>query len=58
MVVEIACTCDDLPAHNHIYAPNPPRPGFAPTYHDTGEVQIWVDWKAVARALSTETHDG
>lgn len=49
MVVEIACTCEDLPAHSHVgqwVGGSGQR-----RYEDTGEVRIWVDWKALAREL-------
>lgn len=63
MVVEMACQCDDLPSHSHIasWVPVEAKPGQPPgmraQYFDTGEVRIWVDWKAVARALLTGETD-
>lgn len=53
MSVEIACTCDGLPAHSHIYRFQPTPDGIAPQRVDTGEVRVWVDWRAVAHALAT-----
>lgn len=55
MVVEVACTCDDLPPHSHVYErARVAGPGGLPTLQmvPTDEVRIWVDWKAVARELA------
>jgi hypothetical protein len=60
MSVEVACCCDELPAHSHVF-----RHDVVEDRHgnrcarpvDTGEVRIWVDWKAVARELATATVD-
>jgi hypothetical protein len=54
-MIDIACTCEDLPAHSHIYQQVVPKQDyrgrvFVP--EDTGEIRIWVDWKAVARELA------
>lgn len=51
MSVEIACTSDELPPHSHVYEFDLP-PGEWMQRRDTGEVRIWVDWKAVAHALA------
>lgn len=45
---EIACTCDGLPPHSHIYR----RVQYGKRIVmdvDPYDVRIWVDWKAVAR---------
>lgn len=53
MVVEIACQCDDLPSHSHVFKPYTFVDPETGVYHaemlDTGDVRIWVDWKSVAR---------
>lgn len=57
MVVEIACTCDDLPSHSHVFRHQVIEDRVGNKFVqpvDTGEVRIWVDWKEVARALATE----
>lgn len=57
MSVEIACTCEGLPPHTHIMEniiiQTGPQSWDATTYRDSGEVRIWVNWKAVAHALAT-----
>lgn len=52
-VIEIACTCDDLPAHSHVYQPKQDgkRLTMVPEPFD---VRVWVDWRAVARALTCD----
>ena len=56
MSVELACHCDDLPAHSHVYGWAPEldeeRQLHTMTRVDTGEARIWVDWKQVARELA------
>lgn len=56
MVVEMACTCDDLPPHSHISRPVMRDLGRGAHWvpEDTGDVRIWVDWKEVARALAAD----
>lgn len=51
MSVEIACTCDGLPAHSHRYE-LVMQAGKILEKRDTGEIRIWVDWKAVAHELA------
>lgn len=57
MSVEIACTCDDLPAHSHVYRlgvdvdPMYPDTTVVKYIQDEFDIRIWVDWKAVARDL-------
>lgn len=46
--MELACTCGDLPAHSHVYAPKQVGKRIIMT-EDPFDVRIWVDWKAVAR---------
>jgi hypothetical protein len=55
VVVEMACTCDDLPPHSHVFRHDMilDRTGNrCAVPRDTGEVRIWVDWKEVARELA------
>lgn len=58
MSVEIACECDGLPAHSHVYTtvsdPNGPSiDGYRLRRRvaDPFDVRIWIDWKALAREL-------
>lgn len=52
-MIEIACTCDDLPAHNHVYRPQQDgaRITMVPEPFD---VHIWVDWRAIARSFAED----
>lgn len=56
MSVEFACTCDDLPSHSHVFRHEARLVDgvrvAVPV--DTGDVRIWVDWKAVARDLAVQ----
>lgn len=55
---EIACTCDGLPAHSHVYRvgldPDLTNPSQSVITHvqDPYDIRIWVDWKEVARCFS------
>lgn len=55
----IACTCGGLPSHDHLMGGHVQHAdgSFGPRwdYDDIGHV--WVDWKAVARALMKDEHD-
>lgn len=49
--VEMACYCDDLPAHSHVY--NTVIDGRRIMYvPDEFDVRIWVNWKELARCFS------
>jgi hypothetical protein len=49
--MELACTCDDLPAHSHVY--RPVREGKRiEMVLDPFDVRIWVDWRAAAREFA------
>lgn len=49
MVLE-SCNCGGLPAHDHYV----PGASFGMTW-DANEIgRVWVDWRAVARALMAE----
>ena len=51
MVSMIGCTCDGLPAHDHFIGCRV-IDGVYQAYYDLDDVgHVWVDWKAVARAL-------
>lgn len=56
-MIEIACRCDDLPSHSHIFEPVTQWVEGVRVYtgsmEDTGEVRIWVNWKDLARELMT-----
>lgn len=57
MTVSMACYCDGLPAHSHVYRHEPITDtqgrivgvNYRP---DEFDVHVWVDWKAVAREAS------
>jgi hypothetical protein len=51
-VIEVACLCDDLPAHSHVYQAQQDgqRITMVPEPFD---VRVWVDWRAVARSALT-----
>lgn len=51
MSVEVACTCDDLPAHSHVYRTVNVAGLTVQREPDPYDVRIWVDWKAVAKEL-------
>jgi hypothetical protein len=61
-MVEIACTCDDLPAHDHFmgWADQDYHgvKAWGPVYDSEDIGRIWVPWKDVARALITDTPRG
>lgn len=48
-MIEVACTCDGLPAHSHVYRPVVARGGRLHMVIDPYDVRVWVDWRAVAR---------
>jgi hypothetical protein len=54
MVVEIACTCDGLPSHSHLFTHTflsdvATRHSYTQVEMEPFDVRIWVDWKTVAR---------
>jgi hypothetical protein len=50
----IGCTCENLPAHDH-HMGNAVINGVYQAVYDRNDVgRIWVDWKAVAKALMIE----
>lgn len=52
-MMEIACTCDDLPAHSHVYQAQKDEDNRRINMVlDHFDVRIWVDWRAVARSYS------
>jgi hypothetical protein len=52
-VIEVACTCGGLPAHDHYMGQGPDERGVWGPVWDLEEVgRVWIDWKEVARALS------
>lgn len=55
MVVEIACTCDGLPAHSHVWRSGTDDAGVpnGERLMDEYDVHIWVDWKEIAKELMT-----
>lgn len=62
-MIEEACTCDGLPAHDHGtivgWTSECGPDGVVRTVvrRDPDHIHLWVDWKAVARALMTEEKD-
>lgn len=51
-MIEVACTCGDLPAHSHVPTHWATVDGvYRAVYDDPWYVRVWVDWKAYARAL-------
>lgn len=58
-MIEVACQCGNLPSHDHWIRTAEPfvDDGGCLThgYFDLDDIgRIWVDWKEVARALTTE----
>lgn len=53
MSVELACTCDDLPAHSHVYRPQQDGQ-LVKMVLEEFDVRIWVDWRDVARSFITQ----
>lgn len=49
--MEIACTCDDLPAHSHVYIAKKEEKRLVMA-EDPFDVRIWVDWRSVARSYA------
>lgn len=51
----IACTCDDLPPHDHYMGQGADDRGFMGPIWDLDDIgRVWVPWKQVARAFITE----
>lgn len=50
----IACTCDGLPAHDHFMGQELKDGVWGPRWDLNDVGRVWVDWKAVARALTRE----
>lgn len=48
----VGCQCDGLPAHDHYMGKAQDERGVWGAVWDPSDVgRVWVDWKAVARAL-------
>lgn len=47
-MIEVACTCDGLPPHSHVYRPEQHGQRLDMVL-DPYDVRVWVDWRAVAR---------
>lgn len=47
----IACTCDNLPAHDHFMGQELKDGVWRPRWDLNDIGRIWVDWKQVARGL-------
>lgn len=59
MVVTVACGCDDLPPHTHIYRTViDEKTQYIDTVVDEFDVRIWIDWKAIARELIVNAVEG
>lgn len=57
-LMEIACNCDGLPAHDHFMGHELNKNSvFGPVWDLESIGRIWVDWKAFARALAREFGD-
>lgn len=59
-MIEVACQCGGLPPHDHWIRTEKPFVDedryLTHGYFDMDDIgRVWVDWKAVARALTTET---
>lgn len=60
MSVEIACTCEGLPAHSHtgkwLFAEKDPTQVRVPAvkWVPDGGIRLWIDWKAVAHDLMVD----
>lgn len=54
-----ACNCDGLPAHDHLMGHRLDESGVMGPWWDMDSIgRVWVDWKAVARALACRTGPG
>lgn len=57
-MIEVACTCEGLPAHSHLPTRWDTVDGtYQAIFDDPFYVRIWVDWRAVAKSYMGESNE-